>query len=97
MGVMAKSREDVRPGQNNVVRDLSRRSAGRAARPFPEDMPYHVEQLTVLAKTPAAVELSASLVARALVLDYAAPEVHRPLPLATPHSYKLTRSMISAG
>lgn len=55
--------------------------ASRAAHPFPRDMPYHVEQLTgAMARTPAAAEIPASLVARALVLDYSAPEVHRSSP-----------------
>lgn len=56
--------------------------ASRAAHPFPRDMPYHVEQLTAaMMRTPAAAELPASLVARALMLDYSATEAHRLFPV----------------
>ncbi|KAB5526446.1 hypothetical protein GE09DRAFT_1065027 [Coniochaeta sp. 2T2.1] len=55
--------------------------ASRAAHPFPEDMPYHVEQLMgAVAKTTAGVQNYASLVARALMLDYSAPDIHSLFP-----------------
>jgi hypothetical protein len=73
--------------------------ASRAAHPFPRDFPYHVEQLAgAMAKTPAAAEIPAYLVARALMLDYSAPQVHRSFPY-TPliPSTQLTCTRVSAG